>query len=107
MLLIVAALEPDRLNDLIAGASDLGMDSLVEVHDEREIETAIDCGAEVLGINNRDLHSLEVDLGTDLPPPGRRARRNRGGGRVGHHARASTWRSWRRPASTRSWWARR
>jgi indole-3-glycerol phosphate synthase len=64
VLLIVAALEPDRLNALIGGASDLGMDSLVEVHDEREIETAIDCGAEVLGINNRDLHSLEVDLGT-------------------------------------------
>ena len=64
VLLIVAALEPDRLNALITGASDLGMDSLVEVHDEREIETAIDCGAEVLGINNRDLHTLEIDLGT-------------------------------------------
>jgi indole-3-glycerol phosphate synthase len=63
-LLIVAALEHDRLAELIAAASDLGMDSLVEVHDEDEVETALDCGAEVIGINNRDLHTLEVDLRT-------------------------------------------
>ncbi|MEQ8833362.1 MAG: indole-3-glycerol phosphate synthase TrpC [Miltoncostaeaceae bacterium] len=64
VLLIVAALEPERLAALITAASDLGMDALVEVHDEEEVETAVEAGAEVIGINNRDLHSLEVDLDT-------------------------------------------
>ncbi|MGD9570869.1 MAG: indole-3-glycerol phosphate synthase TrpC [Thermoleophilia bacterium] len=64
VLLIVAALEAERLAELIAAASDLGMDSLVEVHDEEEVETAVEAGAEVIGINNRDLHSLEVDMET-------------------------------------------
>jgi indole-3-glycerol phosphate synthase len=64
VLLIVAALDEDRLRALMAGASDLGMDSLVEVHDEKEVEVAVESGAEVIGINNRDLHSLEVDLDT-------------------------------------------
>lgn len=64
VLLIVAALDPARLSSLIAAASDLGMDALVEVHDEDEVQRAVDAGAEVIGINNRDLHSLEVDLDT-------------------------------------------
>lgn len=64
VLLIVAALEPERLATLIHAASDLGMDALVEVHDEQEVEAAVDAGAEVIGVNNRDLHSLKVDLET-------------------------------------------
>lgn len=64
VLLIVAALEPARLSALIGAAAELGMDSLVEVHDEREVEIAVEAGAEVIGVNNRNLHSLEVDLGT-------------------------------------------
>ncbi len=64
VLLIVAALGRERLAELMAGASDLGMDSLVEVHDEDEVEVAVEAGAEVIGINNRDLHSLDVDPGT-------------------------------------------
>lgn len=64
VLLIVAALEPERLAALIGVASDLGMDALVEVHDEDEVETAVEAGAEVIGVNNRNLHSLEVDLAT-------------------------------------------
>lgn len=64
VLLIVAALTAERLAALMSEASDLGMDSLVEVHDEAEVEAAVEAGAEVLGINNRDLHSLEVDLDT-------------------------------------------
>jgi indole-3-glycerol phosphate synthase len=64
VLLIVAALSTDDLGHLMAVASDLGMDTLVEVHDEEEVETAVEAGAEVLGINNRNLHSLEVDLET-------------------------------------------
>ena len=64
VLLIVAALGPERLAEMMGAASDLGMDSLVEVHDEDEVAAAVEAGAELLGINNRDLHSLEIDLGT-------------------------------------------
>jgi indole-3-glycerol phosphate synthase len=64
VLLIVAALGRERLTQLMGTASELGMDTLVEVHDEDEVELAVETGAELIGINNRDLHSLEVDLGT-------------------------------------------
>ncbi len=64
VLLIVAALEPARLTALIGAAAELGMDSLVEVHDEQEVEEAVEAGAEVIGVNNRNLHSLEVDIST-------------------------------------------
>ena len=64
VLLIVAALERSRIEELMGAASDLGLDALVEVHDEKEVEVAVEAGAEVIGINNRDLHSLEVDLET-------------------------------------------
>jgi indole-3-glycerol phosphate synthase len=64
VLLIVAALERGRMEELMGAASDLGLDALVEVHDEKEVEAAVEAGAEVIGINNRDLHSLEVDLET-------------------------------------------
>jgi indole-3-glycerol phosphate synthase len=64
VLLIVAALHRDRLEGLMRDAQDLGLDCLVEVHDEEEIGVAIEAGAEVIGINNRDLHSFEVDLET-------------------------------------------
>ena len=63
-LLIVAALDRGRLEDLMGAAADLGLDTLIEVHDEEEVETAVEAGAEVIGINNRDLRNLEVDLDT-------------------------------------------
>jgi len=64
VLLIVAALGPDRLDQLLRAAADLGLDCLVEVHDEEEVAIAIEAGAELVGVNNRDLHTFEVDLGT-------------------------------------------
>ncbi len=64
VLLIVAALKKKRLARLAAFAGELGMDCLVEVHDEDEMEKAVEAGVEVIGINNRNLHSLEVDLDT-------------------------------------------
>jgi len=64
VLLIVAALGGDQLEELLHAASDLGLDCLVEVHDEEEVGSAIEAGAELLGINNRDLHTFEVDLDT-------------------------------------------
>jgi indole-3-glycerol phosphate synthase len=64
VLLIVAAVGGDRLSELMRAAGDNGMDALVEVHDEDEVEAAVEAGAELIGINNRDLHSLKVDLRT-------------------------------------------
>ncbi len=64
VLLIVAALPPALLRDLLALTHSLGMTALVESHDEAELEVALGSGAEVLGVNNRDLRTFEVDLGT-------------------------------------------
>jgi indole-3-glycerol phosphate synthase len=66
VLLIVAALGRQRLGDLMAAAAALGMDSLVEVHDEDDAEVAVDAGAELVGINNRNLKTLAVDPATAL-----------------------------------------
>ncbi|MDJ0864932.1 MAG: indole-3-glycerol phosphate synthase TrpC, partial [Myxococcota bacterium] len=60
ILLIVRALEPAQLRALREQAAWLGLDVLVEVHDEAELEIAIGCGADLVGINNRDLASFET-----------------------------------------------
>lgn len=60
ILLIVAALDDDRLARLHALAGALGMTALVEVHDESETQRAVDLGATVIGVNARDLRTLEV-----------------------------------------------
>jgi indole-3-glycerol phosphate synthase len=62
ILLIVAALHPDPLYELLREARALDLDALVEVHDERELEVALDVEADVLGINNRDLLDFSVDI---------------------------------------------
>ncbi len=66
VLLIVAALEDDLLRRLHAQISDYGMDALVEVHCEEEAERAAALGAGLIGINNRNLSTLRVDIETSL-----------------------------------------
>jgi indole-3-glycerol phosphate synthase len=62
ILLIVAALHPDPLYELLQESRSLDLDALVEVHDERELEVALDVEADVVGINNRDLLDFSVDI---------------------------------------------
>jgi indole-3-glycerol phosphate synthase len=64
VLLIVAALDQPTLVGLRERAESLGMTALVEVHDEAETERAVEAGARVIGINARNLKTLEVDRGT-------------------------------------------
>jgi indole-3-glycerol phosphate synthase len=66
VLLIAAALRIAELRDLRELATKCGQDALVEVHSERELERALASGAEIIGINNRDLRTLQVSLETTL-----------------------------------------
>lgn len=60
ILLIVAALNEVELKNLASAAKGLGLDSLVEVHSEKELDIALSIGADIIGVNNRDLVTLEV-----------------------------------------------
>jgi indole-3-glycerol phosphate synthase len=64
ILLIVAALEQARLQELDGLARELGLDVLVEVHNEAELEDALTTRATLVGVNNRDLHTFTTDLAT-------------------------------------------
>jgi len=74
VLLIVAALDPPTLRELLTRAHALGLDALVEVHTIGEVHMAIDAGADIVGVNNRNLRTLRVDTGASetiaahLPP---------------------------------------
>ncbi len=75
-LLIVDILTPPQLAELISLGRTLGMTPLVETHDADEIAVAVEAGAEVIGINNRNLHTFVTDLATTeslapLIPPGK------------------------------------
>ena len=76
ILLIIAALDDGTARELAATAAELGLDVLVEVHDRAELDRALRLDARLIGINNRDLKTLKVDLHTaeslaPLVPPGR------------------------------------
>lgn len=66
ILLIAAILETPQISSLAALAASYRMASLVEVHDEQDLRKAIDAGAEIIGVNNRDLNTFEVTLETSL-----------------------------------------
>jgi indole-3-glycerol phosphate synthase len=65
-LLIVAALAPEMLAELLTLGRELGMEPLVEVHTAAELSTALGAGARIVGVNNRDLHTLAVRVETSL-----------------------------------------
>jgi len=62
ILLIVAILTPECLKTLLSACQSIWMQALVEVHSQEEIETALAAGAEIIGINNRDLRTFETDI---------------------------------------------
>jgi len=66
VLLIVAMLPDKQLNGLMKLAHGLGLDCLVEAHDEAEVKRAVSLGAEIIGVNNRNLQDLKVDLNNCL-----------------------------------------
>ncbi len=65
-LLIVAALDPLQLRDYLQLFAELGLHALVEVHDRRELDIAVEQGAGIIGVNNRDLRDFTVDLQTSV-----------------------------------------
>ena len=62
LLLIAAILSAQQMSDLLALSQELGLQALVEVHGEGELEMAVGAGAEIIGINNRDLRTFKTDL---------------------------------------------
>jgi indole-3-glycerol phosphate synthase len=66
ILLIARILSRQQLKELLIICRELGLTSLTEVHDRHDLEKAIDCGAEIIGVNNRNLDTFEVDLRTTL-----------------------------------------
>ncbi len=76
VLLICAILSPQQLKEYLELAHSLGLSALVEAHDENEVNTAVECGARIIGVNNRDLRTFTVDINNSarlrkLVPPDR------------------------------------
>ena len=66
ILLIAAMLNPDEIRSFLELAKEVKLDALVEVHDERELDEALEAGAEIIGVNNRNLKTFEVNLNTSF-----------------------------------------
>ena len=66
VLLICAILDDGELRDYLALSHELGLSALVEAHDETEVSRALDAGAGIIGVNNRDLHTFTVDINNSV-----------------------------------------
>ena len=66
VLLIAAALSEDMLAEFLQITRSLGLDALVEAHDAQEVETAVRCGAQIIGVNNRNLRDFSVDINNSI-----------------------------------------
>ena len=104
VLLIVAALDDAELADLHDLAEELDLDVLVEVHDEAELARALAVGATIVGVNQRDLTTFEVDPGESRAGRARPCPTGCCAWRSPGSAAEPTPRSSRRPASTPCWW---
>ncbi len=107
VLLIAAALDDAELADFVALAAEIGIDALVEIHDEAELERAMEVDAPLIGVNQRDLVTFAVDTERAVRmapqmPDGRRA-----GGGVRGARRRPTPAGWPGPGTTRCWSASR
>ena len=103
MLLIVAALDDARAaRRCTRRRARPGLEALVEVHDRAELERALAAGARIVGVNNRDLRTMTVDLETALDLAPRDPRRRGGGGGERHPRRRATCARLRDAATTRS-----
>jgi indole-3-glycerol phosphate synthase len=92
LLLIAAALERERLRELLALTREWGMEALVEIHDEGELEDAMAVGASVVGVNHRDLTTFQVDIGLTERLRPRVPREVVYVAESGIHGRADAWR---------------
>ncbi len=63
-ILLIASLLGEKTKNFVQISNNLGLECLVEIHDEEDLEFALDSGSSLIGINNRDLKTLEIDLGT-------------------------------------------
>ncbi|MCE5201314.1 MAG: indole-3-glycerol phosphate synthase TrpC, partial [Synergistaceae bacterium] len=66
ILLICALLDTDTLSEYISLTDSLGLSAIVEAHDKTEISSAVNAGARIIGVNNRDLRTFEIDISTSL-----------------------------------------
>ena len=104
VLLIVAALDARRARATSTRSRvEVGLDVLVEVHDEPELERALAVGATLVGVNQRDLVTFEVDHARAVRMAARDPRRRGEGGRVGRAGRATTPARSPTPATTPCW----
>ena len=95
-----------ELGSLLDLAGPLSLTALVEVHDEHELARALDAGAGVIGVNQRDLRTFEVDHRRALALAAADPRRRGGGGRVGDPRRRRRRPRWPAPATRPCWWGR-
>ncbi len=107
ILLIAAVLDPFELVEMHQLACEVGLDVLVEVHDEPELEEALNAGAMLVGVNQRDLATFEVDhdralrMASAIPDTVVKVAESGHSGRRGGQATRPT------PATTPCWWGRR
>lgn len=66
LLLIAAVLDKSRLRELLGFAREAGLEALVEIHGPGELETVLECGADIIGVNNRNLETFQVDIKTSF-----------------------------------------